>query len=510
MLSHGVLTIIFDSNSWFDMHWLFPMISSWWSGDTIMYADPSLLAPGDAAYRYPPFWAVTMLPLIELLPLRPAIAAWGLLSVVAFFGSLALVVRHLELRVSSVELATLLLAIALFGPFYETFIGPTKELVLFALMATTFVLSDRSRPVAAGLSFGAAILLKIYPAFFGLYFLLRRDFRTLFYTAVWFVVLNVFTITVSGFADTYTFFFELLPSLGGSSVDPENAGFVMLLMGIEHWSWFDHGLFALQREAPYVVAGIVWRLLVVAGFVSLMVALERRGAMAVARTRFMLFATWTSAVLVLIPVSWMNYQIFLAFPMVAVVVWASERKLTAVGATAVAVFVVSILYMSTPIKAALLWRYVDPGMKAAHALSTGVGYELGSELEARVLQRRKELGIIGDATSLEGSGRREVKSRLAEHAVSHGGSRASEYEHLRSRIVRVRARNSLPVAARFEARVRRAGLTTNQVIAFVAARSGVGVAAFLSMMLLCTTRPGVGAHADGSSSEGPSPRHPTT
>ena len=258
LLAVNLLAIARDPSAWVDLKFFYGIIHDWWNGDAGLYP-PTLKGqrePGFPSYRYPPLWATLMVPLVEGLPPGVGMALWSIVALAIFFGGLALLGREAGLRWSSPRTALFVCILAVFAPLFETFYGPTFELPMVGLMAAAFALSERGRCSLAGLAFAGAVILKVYPVFFGLYFLLVGRIRLLLYAAAWYLLLNLLSAPIIGFEDTFFFHFRILPFAGGSTAFLENASVEMLLMQLRWRSWFVHGVEPLSLEE---VLGVVER-----------------------------------------------------------------------------------------------------------------------------------------------------------------------------------------------------------------------------------------------------------
>ncbi len=488
----SVFAIVRDPNGFFDMRILFGVIEGWWDGQATLYpsVEEQQRLPGFPSYRYPPLWAVTMLPLIKLLGLQGAIGAWSVLSLAVFGGGLALAMREVGLRWTRPAGAALLLLLALFGPLYETFYGPTKELLMVGLMAIAFVLGERRRPGLAGLAFAGAVLLKVYPVVFGVVFVLRRQWRLIAWAAAWFIVLNLAPLPLIGVKDTVQFYFEILPFAGGSSADPENAGIELLLMAPGWLRWFHHGLEPLEPTAFNAGLAAAWRALVLVGYAVPVVLAGRRGALTSPTARFLVFAGWAAAMLVLIPVAWVNYQVWLVLPLIALAARLHERPRGApLRVLAAAVLLLAALGMSLPVKALLLARYAGPGVERPLTLSSALGKELEPELLRRVEERQRRLAELPDLEALRALDPDAVHERLRDRGVPDGGSVAADRGEvlgvvsLLERGADTRADRTLLLRAR--ARLRAAGLSTRAIVGWMMLRPALGLLAFVAVMVGC-------------------------
>jgi hypothetical protein len=135
--------------------------------------------------NYTPLFIVLFAPLARL-DHQVAYWIWQSLQVAALLAAVVLVLSQLRPPAAAkitagLAVLVLLLPYLLFGTFYES--EPTSML-LFILVAS-WVLANHRRPALAGLMLALATLLKVYPAVAGGYFLFRRRFDVIVWSAVW-------------------------------------------------------------------------------------------------------------------------------------------------------------------------------------------------------------------------------------------------------------------------------------------------------------------------------------
>jgi hypothetical protein len=198
--------------------------------------DPAYLANGidsSAYYRYPPLLAILMRPL-ALLPYDAAAAIWILLLI----GAGAVTVWRLGVRRPGVWLAICLLGVPLAWAFA---IGQAQVLVTLLLV------------LGNPWSIALAAQLKLVPALAAIYWLGRRDWRSL----------GLFCAFSLG-----------LVAIQGVLMPAETIGFVKVV-------WFDQ-VGAVINISPYVVSPVLWAGLLAAGGVAAVVLAPTRWGWAAA------------------------------------------------------------------------------------------------------------------------------------------------------------------------------------------------------------------------------------
>jgi hypothetical protein len=88
VLGFSSLSTMRDPLAWIDGRILFSIVEAWWDGTGTLY--PTTLyaqrEPGVPSYRYPPFWGLSMVPLVLVFKLHSAIAIWGAFSLAVFIA----------------------------------------------------------------------------------------------------------------------------------------------------------------------------------------------------------------------------------------------------------------------------------------------------------------------------------------------------------------------------------------------------------------------------------------
>ncbi|MGW4481572.1 glycosyltransferase 87 family protein [Rhodococcus triatomae] len=139
-------------------------------------------------FTYPPLAAIVFSPL-SLISLEQAGAVLTVVTLAALFGTILLTLRSLGVVDSATATWT---AVAVFGgalvlePVYSTLDYGQINLVLMALVAADCLLPRTPWP--RGLLVGLVAAIKLTPAVFVLYFLVRKDFRATVTTGIGFLV----------------------------------------------------------------------------------------------------------------------------------------------------------------------------------------------------------------------------------------------------------------------------------------------------------------------------------
>ena len=174
--------------------------------------------PGSAVYKYPPAWAALLQPFIGLPWKTSARILLGLntaLLVLALVVSLRLTSR------SPSRIAVAVLVFISWQPFWESMGGMQLEMMVLLLLTLTVAARRAGRSFWSGVPVGVAAALKVYPVGLVAWFAWRRDLRAIAGAITGATVMFLGSAVVLRPAFVLQFF-ELLPSLGGTSLGPDN------------------------------------------------------------------------------------------------------------------------------------------------------------------------------------------------------------------------------------------------------------------------------------------------
>jgi alpha-1,2-mannosyltransferase len=146
----------------------------WWQGGELYGQLPELLAGGHLPFIYPPIAAVALSP-FAVVPFGLASAAMALLTIAALALVLVMVLRSLDVRPSAFLVCAALPAALVLEPVRSTLYYGQVNLLLMALVAVDCLARTPRWPRGALVGLAAAI--KLTPAAFVLFFLLRGDRR---------------------------------------------------------------------------------------------------------------------------------------------------------------------------------------------------------------------------------------------------------------------------------------------------------------------------------------------
>lgn len=258
-------------------------------------------------FTYPPI-AAAMFSFFAIMPLVAASTLLSILSVVGLGWVLALVLRDVMRRPLADALWLALPVLALLS-----WLGPMRENIEFGqinillmVLVLTDVLAGRGKPWRGWLT-GLAVAIKLTPAVFLVYFLLRRDWRSLIMTVVSFVV-----YTAIGFAlrpaDSVEYWTKALRDTDRIG----NAGFPSNLSvnGFVHRLGFDGtaasiGWFVVSTAVGLAIMWVAWKLL----------QADQKAAAALVVGLIALFCS---------PVSWGHHWVWALPLLVVFAVWGAQ------------------------------------------------------------------------------------------------------------------------------------------------------------------------------------------
>jgi len=268
---------------------------------------------------FPPMNALIMWPFAQLPPIK-AKQAWTIVNMIALAAVIALTVKATGLGLLSSMLVAFLGLDALgnnltYGQFY---------ILLTLLMLAAVVFAQRF-PFVAGIATGVGTLTKIFPAFLPVYFLIRRQYRALIFSAAAITILIVIGILMLGWAPHRVYLDEVLGrSLRSEIQDPYNV----------HWNTLQALLRrALVREEtlnPAPIFDAAWLFFFLRPLVSAVIVGTTFFAIFRARQRNVLAEYGAIIAMVsLITPSQASYHQFLFYPAVANGIAHAKRSGTA-------------------------------------------------------------------------------------------------------------------------------------------------------------------------------------
>lgn len=181
--------------------------------------------------------ALTIVPLTSLSPVQ-ANRWWLVISLVLLFLSAALLKRMTSLAWRRIGVL-IFLAIA---PLHKNFLLGQVHVLMLLLLALAAWLYFRNWRFLCGLTVATAAAMKIYPALFFLFFLVKKQWRALVGLSCGLAGAMLVSVRLFGADACYTYFREILPfGLRGEIIDPYTTGW-------DSWNALLRRLFIFEPE----------------------------------------------------------------------------------------------------------------------------------------------------------------------------------------------------------------------------------------------------------------------
>jgi len=278
------------------------------TGRLYPYTSLAAYEPGASVFKFPPLYAVFLIP--------PALAGVGhsifdyhfavqLTLYLAFVGMAVFMFRGRKPWLAAALIAIMSFS---FEPFIESIDVLQLEVPFLTLLTLCLFCFQRGKDGWAGALLGLCAMLKIYPGFLLLFFVVRRRWRVVIAFGASAASLLIVNVLVVGLRETSVYYFEVLPVLLGetSIVTLENLGIGRYLQSLL-------GLGAGPAKALGTLAALPF-LVVSALAVHANRDLRSRGNLAALE-----FSLFIPVMLLWMPNSWVNYQLLLLLPMAVVV-----------------------------------------------------------------------------------------------------------------------------------------------------------------------------------------------
>jgi Glycosyltransferase family 87 len=300
--------------------------------------DLAAYGPGTPVYKYPPFYALFLLPFAHA-DLRQVEFCHWVLQIAFYLLAVVLTVVALRPR-HPLRFAIVAAIVALnFAPFFETLYGLQVETVLLLLLAVALLAMRRGYEVAGGLALGLAAMLKVYPIFLLLYLGLARRWRA----AAGFLVAAALAFALSlaafGTAQNRLYFTRILPTISQEYPErsAENVAF----------GRYARTLLGATPEVAKRVGQLIAVPLVMASAFAIYRGQRLRTGEEHTPLELSLFV---SLMLLCLANSWTNYQLLLLVPILVLLAhaWARPRDRASVLAATLPCWGLLLLSENTP------------------------------------------------------------------------------------------------------------------------------------------------------------------
>jgi len=285
-----------------------------------------------------------------------AFLAWNLISLLALGVSGAIITVSLGIRCDLQKLLCIYTLVLSCAPLHSQMDEGQLNLVLLALIVGVWAADRGDRPELSGLLLGVATVIKLFPGFLFLYFVLRRRWRAVTAGVISVVALTLVSILALGFESYRDYVVVVMPTLSTW----RSAWGNLTLLGI--WSkLFDpEARVGFHRTIPLFFSPLVaWSGTLVCDL-ALIALLSRLVLRARSRAdRDLAFALCLPIMVLISPVAWNHYLVLLPLPIV--VLW------TSLPATGPSRWDLRVLVLVLWLSPKVWWSLFIPGYSSSHA-----------------------------------------------------------------------------------------------------------------------------------------------
>jgi Glycosyltransferase family 87 len=261
---------------------------------------------------HPPTSVLVALP-FTLLHYRDAVFAWNLASLLMLGVSLVVVWRGFGISFSPWWIFPLVTSLLVCAPLVMQLFFAQLSLLILLLLTGTWAADRSGRPLLAGVLLGMAGVIKLFPGFLLYYFVLRRQWKSLFAAVATVLLLTGLTVAVLGVESYRSYIEDVLPRVSEFRGKWNNAslgGFWIKLF--DPPSVKDTRVEALYQSKWLARFGIL------SSYTAVVVALTRivRRAATPAQ-QDVAFGLSIIAMLLVSPITWDHYLLLLLIPIAA-------------------------------------------------------------------------------------------------------------------------------------------------------------------------------------------------
>jgi hypothetical protein len=267
-------------------------------------SDPEAYGPAAAVYKFPPLFAMLLLPFVSDGVSDNVYLGHWILQILLYALSVGLLLTSLRGQGGPVFVISGTLLALNFEPFFETLWRLQLETPILLLLVLALLAYQTGRQPWAGAAIGVGFMLKLYPAFILLYYAIRRGWKAIGWCMVTIALIVVASLIVIGPEENAAYFFKILPLLLDEAprISSENlspARHFQVLFGLGGgWT---------KRLAQLVVVPLI--------VVTVIAVTRRRSLLAEKLNGATAFSLFIPLILLAMPNSWVNYQLLLLLPM---------------------------------------------------------------------------------------------------------------------------------------------------------------------------------------------------
>jgi len=192
-----------------------------------------LYGPGAAIYKFPPFFLSIVIFFFQNGVSAESLWFWNAMIHIALYICTGAIIL-LSLKRHHTFLLYLLAAIFLlsFEAFFDNFLRLQLEIYVVFLVSLGIFFLNQRRYFASGFCLGISVGLKIYPAFFCIGLITRRDYRSLVGLLAGFFSTAAISLTTINSSEHWHYFTQIMPHMlsENMSLVPDNISITHLLM----------------------------------------------------------------------------------------------------------------------------------------------------------------------------------------------------------------------------------------------------------------------------------------
>jgi hypothetical protein len=255
---------------------------------------------------YPPTFLLCFEPLVFLTP-PAAYRVWMSISAVALIAALWLLIVEAKLPYRFVPAATAL--VFLYSPLWNHVKFAQCQILILLLIAILFRGLRKGKPWIAGSALATAILLRICPASFLGYLLVRREWRTLGSTLIVGTISAAITLILVGFQTSLSFLGAIGFLTGSQWLDrPTNVALPAVISQLFVFLFGTHLSLGLNMSRIMIEASSIIAVLSTTATVT-QVSSDRSPD-----PEWRAASLWVVTMILVAPTAWMHYMVLLYFP----------------------------------------------------------------------------------------------------------------------------------------------------------------------------------------------------
>ncbi len=297
------LNAIFRSDYATDFHAIYRGVASLVRDGEPLYNLSALERnPLGPVYKYPPTFALLFMPFAHLA-FVPAIVAWRVINLGLLLLAATLLLKIYAVRLHSWIGVGMILLLCTLQPLADTLRYGQVDLLLLVLCVLGLFALMQQQDRGWGFWIGSAAMIKLYPAYLLALVFVQQRWKALYGLLGSALLLGGTALFCFGWAPTWTFLHNVLLSTGVGTTWVENQtfnGFLNRLLSPEQVA-------LLPRDDDSIrVATYAWAI----GLTVLTAWLTRPSVM----RPDIAFGLWIVAMLLVLPVAWIHYQVLLLIP----------------------------------------------------------------------------------------------------------------------------------------------------------------------------------------------------